>query len=597
MKKIRISAGLDNVSVGKKLLIMYVLCVLIPILSINLVLYKSIIESVNTQEMNRVQNYMDRTRTTVTKKIQDCVGVAVILSSDISLNDMMEKEYTDALEYYADYRIYLGNALSKYLSSYPQIQRIMLYTDNDTVVDGGNYTCINDGIRNEDWFSKALKNGRNIFVYTGPDSTGQKQLSLIRTLNGVKAKDKYLKILKIDIGMDFFENLTAEDPVQGDLFLVNSNNDIIMSTKKLTPLPAGEIFHKLDEKPGNNIVVSTAELSNIKYLSGWKIVGHFPEKAVFSGLRKSRNFVILLAVISLILTSIIVYFISRSLSIRLKALTRHMKKAKKQNFEIIESGIGNDELGELIGEYNMMATKIKELIQDVYQAEIHSKNLELQKKQAELNALESQINPHFLYNTLNIICMKSLLKSENETAEILKCVAKTFRRVITWGNDFITIGEEVEFIQEYLKIQKYRFENKVNYSIHVQSDCLEYKIPKMSLQTFMENASIHGVEHIKDAGLISLDIYKEDPCLYCIIRDNGNGIEEHHLRRIKDGFSQAGGDSRSIGISNVYRRLSAYYGDSFSFDMENCENGGLKVIIKIPVEEEVAADVVQGPAC
>ena len=578
--------GLDNISVGKKLLIMYVLCVLIPILSINLILYSSIVKWVSMQEMNRVNACVDNAKASIAKFLENCVSVAIMLSSDITFSDMMDKDYPEPLEYVDDYRLYLGNALSKYIPSYPQIQTITLYTDNPTIVEGGNYSGIDDSIRETEWFKNILLRSRSILLYTDSQSGGTNSFSLIKSLNSVKSKGKYLKILKIDIRTDLFESIIQEDLIDGNLFLLNKQNDIILSTEKDSGVHA-EVLRRYDkEGAAENYVVSYRYFQRISYLDGWRIIGIFPEKSVFEGLRSSRNYVVFLALVSLILASAIVFFISRSLSTRLKALTKHIKKARKQSFEIIESGIGNDELGELIKEYNMMAIKIKELIQDVYQAEITSKNLELERKQAELNALESQINPHFLYNTLNIIKMKSLLKNESETAEIIKCVAKTFRRVITWGNDLVTIDEEVEFIREYLKIQKYRFEERVDYRIDVAPECAKYRIPKMSIQAFMENASIHGVENSKCFGVISLDIFEEEKYLNCIIQDSGEGIEEEKLKKMIGELCKGTAGGKNIGIANVYKRLVAYYGNNFYFNMENRIGGGLKVTMKIPCGEE-----------
>ncbi len=586
MSKCVLFGRLDNVSVGKKLLMMYILCVLVPIISINLVLYSSMVKWVGMQEMSRVNISVDSARTRIVKIIEDCVGVAITLSSDISLSDMMDKDYTEPLDYLGDYRVYLENTLSKYIPSYPQIQTITLYTENPTIVEGGNYENIDESIKEEDWYIKILEHGRSIMLHTGLDSSGNRSFSLIKSLNNVKSKGKYLKILKIDINTDLLDGIDLNEQIKGNVFLLNERNEIILSSESESDRQAAELLSFFDTgTASNSYVISYEYFSNINYLSGWRVVGVFPKEKVFSELRRSRNYVVYIALISLLLASTIVFFISRSLSTRLKALTKHMKKARKQSFAIIESGIGNDELGELINEFNMMATRIKELIQDVYQAEIKSKNLELERKQAVLNALESQINPHFLYNTLNIIRMKSILKNETETAEIIKCVSKTFRRIITWGNDLVTIDEEVEFVKEYLKIQKYRFEERVDYSINVSPECSKYRIPKMSIQTFIENACIHGVENIKGIGIISLSILKENDYLSCIVQDNGEGIKEEQLTLINSGFTLGNGNVKNIGISNVYKRLSAYYENKFCFFMENSEGGGLKVTIKIPCEE------------
>src|SRR5699024_5968416 len=153
-----------------------------------------------------------------------------------------------------------------------------------------------------------------------------------------------------------------------------------------------------------------------------------------------------------------------------------------------------DEIGELRSAFNRMYKKIKELINDVYISHIRKKDLELQRKQAQISALQSQINPHFLFNVLETIRMRSLLKKEDETAKIIQNMAKLLRTSITWGKDWVTVKEEVQLIQSFLEIQQYRFGDKLQYAFDVDESTFDYTIPNMLLIPFVENASIHGIE-------------------------------------------------------------------------------------------------------
>lgn len=171
---------------------------------------------------------------------------------------------------------------------------------------------------------------------------------------------------------------------------------------------------------------------------------------------------------------------------------------KTQQFQTIMHGESRDEIGQLTLEFNSMIMQIKALINDVYLTEIQKKSLELERK-AQLNALQSQINPHFLFNALETIRMRSLLKQENETAKIIQSMAMILRSSLTWNKEWVSVEEELGFILCFLDIQKYRFEDKLSYHIDVQPEAYACVVPKMVFLPFVENASIHGIEPLKKA--------------------------------------------------------------------------------------------------
>src|SRR5690606_15735617 len=164
-----------------------------------------------------------------------------------------------------------------------------------------------------------------------------------------------------------------------------------------------------------------------------------------------------------IIPTIIIVLITNSVYARIMKLVSHMKKLKNQDFQMIDKESENDEIGLLMNEYNRMTRKIHQLINDVYRVNLQKKDLQLQKQQAQLSALQSQINPHFLFNTLETIRMRSLIKNEEETAKIIQNMAKIFRNSLVWRKDMVSVKEEMEFIHCFLEIQKYRFGEMLNY--------------------------------------------------------------------------------------------------------------------------------------
>ncbi len=260
-----------------------------------------------------------------------------------------------------------------------------------------------------------------------------------------------------------------------------------------------------------------------------------------------------------------------------------MRQMKNQNFEIIKGEEYKDEIGVLTTEYNRMAMKIKDLIQDVYLVTIQKKDVELQKKEAQLKALQSQINPHFLFNVLETIRMRSVLKEENETASIIQNLAQLLRNSFTWGRDWVLVKEEVQLIESFLNIQQYRFGDKMSYSIYLPEEVENMMIPHMIIIPFVENASIHGIEPVKEKGKIDISFHLDKDLLTCMVSDTGIGIKEEKYRAIIQSLTEEEITGDSIGIKNVYQRLKFYYGERFDFSLESSYQHGTKIKLSIPL--------------
>ena len=263
-----------------------------------------------------------------------------------------------------------------------------------------------------------------------------------------------------------------------------------------------------------------------------------------------------------------------------------MKKVRNQNFDTIKDHEYRDEIGQLTREFNRMTLRIKNLIDDVYIRDLQKKELELQNRNAQLNALQSQINPHFLFNALETIRMRSLMKNETETAKIIQNMAKILRNSFTWTNDMVTVKQELELINCFLEIQTYRFSGKLQYELHVDEEALTCMIPKMAFLPFVENASIHGIEATKNGGKIDMRIHLAHQKLIFILEDNGVGMSAEVRDRLLSYVHQDVEMGERIGVQNVIYRLRLYYPDRFKFDIQSEPGMGTKIYIEIPADEQ-----------
>ena len=219
---------------------------------------------------------------------------------------------------------------------------------------------------------------------------------------------------------------------------------------------------------------------------------------------------------------------------------------------------------------------------------------EKQKKDLEYQILQSQINPHFLFNALESIRMHSLLKNEYETADMVEKLALMQRQYVEWGNDSVEIRREMEFVRAYLGLQKYRFGERLSYSLEVEEDCLDIKIPKMTVVTFVENACVHGIENKSTPGWVFVRVYMEKEKLCLEVEDTGNGIDDALLRELQYNMSHCGIASLKkkgqVGIMNACLRLRMVTGDAVIFALESEAGAGTSITIQMPVNEKQTAE-------
>jgi two-component system sensor histidine kinase YesM len=262
-----------------------------------------------------------------------------------------------------------------------------------------------------------------------------------------------------------------------------------------------------------------------------------------------------------------------------------MGKIRDGQFNIKVDDNGNDEIAILSKSLKSMADRIDYLINEVYKAEMLVKDIEIEKKQAEICALQSQINPHFLFNTMEAIRMDLWQKQEFEISEVITRFAMLIRKSIEWSDDSNTIKQERQLVEDYLLIQKYRYVNKLDYIINIDTELENYSIPQFTLQPIVENAIYHGIELKKGKGCvtISAQVFKGD--IKIAVQDDGLGMTEERLSTIRDTINEEhkkAGKAR-IGIRNVHQRLKLEFGNKYGLTITSQEGIGTQVDILLPM--------------
>jgi len=590
--------NLDNIRLRDKMLIIYLFCVLIPIVLTNVVFYQVTTNNVKNQRMKDISLALEEIRNDFRGELEVAIRVSDVFNTDYLLHDILDTEYESPVDYVAAYDSYLRRILNSYTPLYTSMQNIKIYLDNTTILHAGGIGYLSYRVRNSDWY-RALEEAKGSPVVlirtTREDSIGsagvRDTFAIVRRMNNLFGNRKWEKVLKIELSTQAIERVFSNLNLNGHVYLLNPSGQIEYTTDPNIDWKTETVFFHDVPLPPDSIDFVT-HYNGIPYLEKWKLVGIVSEDEVFREVHKSREFIVWMALINLMFSTMIIFWVSRSMNVRLVNILRHMKKVKNQQFVPIEDQETHDEIGQLQREFNRMILQIKSLIHDVYIADIHRKTLEIERRKAQFNALQSQINPHFLFNSLETIRMRSLIKNEMETARIIHNMAKLLRSSLTWTKDRVTVQEELEFIHCFLEIQQYRFGERLTYRLEVDPAAREVVIPKMVFLPFVENASIHGIEPMKEGGEIDIAIRLGFNYLEFSIRDNGVGMQPEQVARfygyLKDEAVELG---ERIGVQNVIYRLKMLYGDEFRLLIDSAPRKGTYIRITLPLRNESADSV------
>ncbi|MFY9284703.1 MAG: histidine kinase [Miniphocaeibacter sp.] len=393
--------------------------------------------------------------------------------------------------------------------------------------------------------------------------------------------------LGIEISSEGFEDLIplAQDIFKDQyVFILDKNNNIIASNKVIK----SEWIEYLNETNIDNGEMDI-KLNDEKYyfrnqyngVTGWRTFALISNNRIFYNNTMLRDFIIYFVVLSILVFSIMAYLVSYGLTKPLEKLTLAMRNAEKDKYKVQIKNSKKDEIGILTDSFNELIQKINILVNEVYLSKITQKN-------AEIEALQSQINPHFLYNTLDSINWMLLEKEEYEISNIIISLGDILKYSMDINNGFVPLSDEINNIENYLLIQKNRFEDKLQFSIDIPNEMLGEKVPKLILQPIVENSIIHGVdsEQYDIAINITIDAYFVDENINIEIVDNGVGIDAKKVKKLNEYLEKDTDDLNSIGLKNVNRRIKLYFGEDFGIKIYSKRNVGTKVVITIPREGE-----------
>lgn len=313
-------------------------------------------------------------------------------------------------------------------------------------------------------------------------------------------------------------------------------------------------------------------------LTGWKIVQLVPYDAIFNeiyDLRKKKNLIVLLI---FIVFSLLTLSISYGMSRPLKLLKKRMQVLEEKDFHSVLSVKGPQEISSLIETYNKMVIEIRQLlnkVKDEYQ----------QKEDMRFRALQAQINPHFVLNTLNNIKWMAYIRHDKEVGDMLSNLGGILEQSIGRGGTLIPLAQEIQYIENYIELMKMKFNEKLSIEYDIPENLMSQEVIKIMLQPVIENSLMHGIEPMSGMGRIMVRARQNDEKFYLTVEDNGIGITPEKLHEL-DTRLAAGSEElpQRIGVKNVHDRIRLQYGDDFGIHISSVENEGTTVEFILPVK-------------
>lgn len=400
-------------------------------------------------------------------------------------------------------------------------------------------------------------------------------------------------VILVDLNFSLIEDMASRIAIgeKGYIFIIDEQGQIVYHPKR--ELIYSGIQHEHIEAiltSKDNIIKETEDNEEINYLiafsefSRWRVVGKVFLEDINSYKEPLKNFFIVMIIIAMFIAVILAVILAAGILKPVKKLLQGMLAFQSGQLDIQVHVESEDELGILTSSFNRMTRRIKALV-------FENKKAERNKRKAELEALQAQINPHFLYNTLDsIIWMGEAGKSE-EVVKMTSSLAKLFRISINKGDEYITVKQELEHVRSYLVIQKMRYGEKLDYKISVDPQVEMYRMIKILLQPIVENAIYHGIKKLPSNGLIQIRVTKEEErieerieeYIHIEIEDNGMGMDEDILKKVLRGEIEAGSKGSGVGVYNVNQRIKLCYGDGYGLEIKSVLFEGTTVILKLPI--------------
>lgn len=581
--------SLSDMSLLKKLTFAYALAVLIPTTAIGYYTYLQSQSYIRNEMIQSMRQNLLQIRYNIDRKMVIAGGMADNIACNGRIQDLLlygMKLTPDAL---INFTNYVEGPIEYALNfNEASIYQIGVYSVNDTVPEYGHFFS-EERINNLEWY-KDFKKSKNDSIWLYPARSDRfeyngisgntnvfKLVKKIMTMDG-----RYLGAVTMDILEEEMLSSINFDISGQEIFAVNDRNQIIFPSKYTDTIQQLELFNKkIKQNSGyfidNNILYNYEVIAPLHI----KILSKIPVGEIVKKSSLPSRWMIFAVISGIIVLEVFTYFILKVIFSRLNQIAKIMNVVARGNFNIRIPINQRDEVGQLASDFNILIEKINVLINDVIKKETAQKD-------AQLAALQYQISPHFIYNTIDTFRMRMELDGNYEMADAIAHFGKMLRYNIGSSSKYSTVKEEIDYVEKYVALLKLRHGEKLKFAVDVPENLKSAKIIRFMLQPIVENSVKHGMEYGKHELRIQIDIKATDGCMEIYVTDNGKGIDTKELDKINyrlkysDLTDRKYSDGGRIGLDNINSRIKLFYGDEYYIRMESQPGEYTRAVIRIP---------------
>lgn len=396
-------------------------------------------------------------------------------------------------------------------------------------------------------------------------------------------------IVRLELDETFAKQLLENHATHGEIvFFLNDNDEIIFCNQAELSESREELMDALSRTEEHRDGYKTIDLSGRSYLlvgaesnsSGIRLLSLTPLSYIDSQIGQLQKSVLISGLLVWLLTVILIYMLLRLLTIPLRMLSAQMQKTGEGDFHARIDAEGSIEIRKLSESFNSMVSHIDQLIKRTYVAELNEKD-------ARLAALEAQLNPHFLYNTLQAVSTEALINDQPQIHRMITSLASNLRYTIK-SDTLVPLKREMDYVNDYIFLQKIRMDDALEFHSDIDPATVDCLIPKISIQTLVENSIIHGKSGKTDALIVTVSSQLNDNTVTIKVRDNGRGIAPQQLEKLYADFDlqKSTGKNGGIGLANLHSRIGILYERPASMEIHTLENAYTEIILSLPATKE-----------
>lgn len=584
--------------IRNRLLIFFLVITFLPITTLGIfanLIYTKILENKVNQHTDQMIKQIE---VNIDNHIKSVENILMYISSSEDIISFLQQSKDDNSKESYDLEARIRRNLKVYTDVNSEIFGLLVVNNNDKYISNELEKKTRDSLMKEIWYTGAINESEKSYFFSNPIGRNLKPYKsysaedIISISKAVidKNTNETIGVVMADINLKKFDDIISDNNIgeKGFFYLLDNNNNIVYS-------PVNPTIYRINSNKFNNkkdsfIYSINNETFKIMYttssVTGWKTIGVFSFKDITKDITGMERFTLIIAIITSLLAVFFSLLFTNSIVTPIRELRTLMKGVESGDLDLkFEEHKYSNEFGELGHSFNHMVSEIKQLINMVYEEQ-------RSKRKAEIETLQAQIKPHFLYNTLDTIAWMAEDYNAKDIVKLVSALTKVFRIGLNKGKEVIKLRDEIEHINSYLIIQKYRYEDKLSYEINFHKDILDILILKLITQPIVENAIYHGIKEKRGKGEISINFTKVVDEIIITVEDNGAGISEEKLQNINsmletsNSFYIDSGSGSGYGISNVNTRIKLSYGQNYGLRYYSKLGVGTKVEIRLPFNND-----------